>query len=281
MFKYSIVLLFCFIIAANVFGVPRLVNYQGKVTDTNGVGIDDTLEIIISIYDDSTGGTALWIEQHLEVPVTKGLFDIILGTEDPLDLLFEGGEYWLQISVDRDVLSPRQRIISEIFAIRAIYADTANLVRWNDIIGVDPLIIMEGENVSLLANDAGYLTDVDWDTLGAYSDTFHGHSFLDISGSATDGQIPNDISIDYSDSTGAVKWSDIFGIPSRIMMEGENVSLLANDAGYLTDVDWDTIGAYSDTFHGHSFLDISGSATDAQIPNDISIDYSDSTGAVT
>lgn len=106
------------------WGVPRIISYQGKLTDTSGVGIDSDVEITFTIYDRSTDGTDLWQEIHGGVAVSKGLFDVQLGLITPLDVDFSGSEYWLQISVNGDVLLPRQQIVSEVFALRAAYADS-------------------------------------------------------------------------------------------------------------------------------------------------------------
>lgn len=51
------------------------------------------------------------------------------------------------------------------------------------------------------------------------------------------------------------------------MMEGEDVSLLANDAGYLTDGDLDTLVAYSDTNHKHLAEDVEYDTTATHIPD--------------
>ncbi|MBN2542535.1 tail fiber protein [bacterium] len=260
MFKKTLLVLVLFIFCAvtTTWAVPRLIPYQGKLTNSSGVAINGTSNIQFGIYRNLTGGPGIWSETHWNVPITNGLFDVVLGSVNALNLDFSEAQYYLQIAVNGDALIPRQRLISEVFAIRAIYADSA---------GVPPDVITAGDNVSLLVNDAGYVGS---DTLGHYSLIGHSHNFSTISGTATDAQIPNNITILFADSTGAVTWGDIANLPDEIMMEGENVVLL----------NIDTLGAYSDTFHAHNFNEIGGTATDAQVPDDISIDYADSTGAV-
>ncbi|MBN2542544.1 tail fiber domain-containing protein [bacterium] len=184
--------------------VPRLIPYQGKLTNTSGVGIDGTRNIQFSIFPAATGGGSLWSETHWSIPVTNGLFDVVLGSATPLNLDFSGAQYWLQISVNGDALYPRQRISAEIFAIRAMYADSVNL---------PANIILQGDNISLLTNDAGYITALDWDTLQTYSDTTHSHDFSEITGTATDAQVPDDITVNFAAEAGAVQWGDIVNIP--------------------------------------------------------------------
>ena len=52
--------------------VPTKIAYQGKLTDTSGVGINDTLPMVFKLYDVENGGIALWTEIYAgadEVPV--------------------------------------------------------------------------------------------------------------------------------------------------------------------------------------------------------------------
>jgi hypothetical protein len=45
--------------------VPGLVNYQGTLTDDEGVALDTTVSMTFSIYTDSVGGTQVWTETQL------------------------------------------------------------------------------------------------------------------------------------------------------------------------------------------------------------------------
>jgi len=85
---------------------PRFLNYQGKLTDTSGVAINGLVNITFRIYDKDTGGTALWSEFHPGVVVTKGLFDVLLGTISPLNISFDT-LYYMELEVDGETLSPR------------------------------------------------------------------------------------------------------------------------------------------------------------------------------
>ena len=65
--------------------VPPLMSYQGKLTDSLGVSVaDGNYSIWFRIYDDSTGGSILWGELQWSVPVSKGLFSVLLGSVNPL-----------------------------------------------------------------------------------------------------------------------------------------------------------------------------------------------------
>ncbi|MBN2542097.1 hypothetical protein JXI42_04460 [bacterium] len=102
--------------------VPPQISYQGKVTDTAGVGITDTLDIGFSLWNSDVGGDSLWNETQLAVPIIRGLFDVQLGTVNPIALSFDT-TYWLQIIVDGDLLLPRTQLTTNPYAYRAMYAD--------------------------------------------------------------------------------------------------------------------------------------------------------------
>ncbi|MBC8232929.1 hypothetical protein H8E77_25585 [bacterium] len=84
LFVLTIIVLFA--IGANVVlgnpDSPRLLNYQGKLTDDNGA-VTGTVAIIFSIYD--AGGSPLWSEPHDNVDVQDGFFNVILGSLTPID----------------------------------------------------------------------------------------------------------------------------------------------------------------------------------------------------
>jgi hypothetical protein len=108
-------------------GITRLVNYQGILTDTGGSHITGAHSLTFKIYPDSTqGATALWTEQHLGVPVSDGLFNVILGGITPIpDGLLAVGPRWMGITVDSDLeMKPREEITAAVWAFRAALADS-------------------------------------------------------------------------------------------------------------------------------------------------------------
>jgi hypothetical protein len=113
--------------SVSVGEVPYLFNYQGILTDSGGLPLDGQYDLTFKIYPDSLVATpALWSEQHLDVYIDDGLFNVMLGGVTALhDSLFEGAERWLGIAVDTDSeMSPRMRITSVPWAFRAAVADT-------------------------------------------------------------------------------------------------------------------------------------------------------------
>ena len=76
-----------------------------------------------AIYDTVEGGTPLWSEVHTGVVVDHGLFAVMLGTMDTLNLPFDK-PYYLQITVDGTVLVPRMLLTASPYAVRAAVADS-------------------------------------------------------------------------------------------------------------------------------------------------------------
>jgi hypothetical protein len=75
------------------------------------------------IYDDTTGGDLKWSETQNGVEVQNGLFNVILGKNNALNLSFDQ-YYWLAVKVGTETM-PRVRFTSVGYAYRAQNADTA------------------------------------------------------------------------------------------------------------------------------------------------------------
>jgi len=98
---------------------PRLIPFQAYLTDTAGRPVDGTTHTLtFNIYDDPTQGSPLWSETHSDVPVTKGLVNVLLGSQPPFAPLprFDAPRY-VGVKVDGGLeLVPRQQIIPAIYA---------------------------------------------------------------------------------------------------------------------------------------------------------------------
>jgi hypothetical protein len=118
--------------------VPLMMNYQGYLADVSGTPVlDGNYRITFSLYTAPTEGTPVWSETQ-EVGVTNGVFNVELGNTVPL-LSHHFDEGWLYLGVwivgEPAEMSPRQRLISVPFAIKANNADTLNGLDWSDVVG--------------------------------------------------------------------------------------------------------------------------------------------------
>jgi len=110
--------------------IPHLINYQGKLVDSDGTPITGTKNITFKIYNVSSGGTPLWQETQ-SVTADRGLFNVLLGSNTTLSLPFDV-PYYLGIQVAGDTeMSPRAKIGAAGYAFRAEQSQNANAV--NDI----------------------------------------------------------------------------------------------------------------------------------------------------
>jgi len=134
--------------------VPPFINYQGKVTDSAGVGLGTgtpvNRKVIFRIFDAPSGGKRLWSEQHT-VTISNGEFSVLLGngidavyngvtetpakSTTPLESVFTtaGILRYVEIVVDNGdgtlnnsdgAIAPRQQITSTAYSFRARSADT-------------------------------------------------------------------------------------------------------------------------------------------------------------
>ncbi|HOX06842.1 MAG TPA: hypothetical protein PK280_10605 [Planctomycetota bacterium] len=86
-----------------------------------------SFNITFRIYDQASGGAALWTETQAAVPVnTKGVFSVMLGGVTALNLSFDS-QYWMSIQVGSETeLAPRYQLASAPYAIRSKTSESAD-----------------------------------------------------------------------------------------------------------------------------------------------------------
>lgn len=119
------------ILAAIAFGfkpslaeVPRLINYQGRISESDGSTGNSDLTLTFNLYSSATDGESLWQEVHTVIP-TDRVFNVLLGSLQPLpDLVQLQDSLFLSLSTETDgELLPRQQMVSVAYALRANVAD--------------------------------------------------------------------------------------------------------------------------------------------------------------
>ncbi|MGB2697375.1 MAG: hypothetical protein WBD28_05885 [Candidatus Zixiibacteriota bacterium] len=119
-------LAFIFVSSSLIYAaVPQMINYQGKITTPTGALVDTTVQMIFTIYDDSTSGNTLWADTVSSVSVQKGIFSVLLGSGNPIpDSVFDGNIRYLGTKVGTDAeMTPRKAMVSVAYAYRAGTAD--------------------------------------------------------------------------------------------------------------------------------------------------------------
>ncbi len=120
--NFSVILGLLFISVVVFADIPHQLNYQGVLLDDSGNPSDGVHDFIFRIYDVETDGEFLWTETHSGVTVDRAVFHVILGTDNTIDLDFDE-MYWLEIEVDGEILTPRQKMTSAAQAFRAEQAE--------------------------------------------------------------------------------------------------------------------------------------------------------------
>ena len=120
-----LILLCCAALA--IADVPRELSYQGRLTDDVGTAVDTTADLTIVIFADEAGTTPLWQETHPDVTVVNGLFDVVLGSINPIpDTVFNGEVRWLGMQIESGPMSTvLVPILSAAYSIKSSHADTA------------------------------------------------------------------------------------------------------------------------------------------------------------
>ncbi len=138
--------------------IPKVISYQGKVTDSGGTPVADGSYLMrFRIYNAATGGTLRWDGGTRWISVTSGVFNVLLG-ESPqpsINLPFDE-DYWLLVTFDGDDQTPRQRLASSGYAYMASMA--SGLVPGTEVSGSVPAGVMaaiKGTNTATNLEIAG------------------------------------------------------------------------------------------------------------------------------
>ena len=110
-----------------VLAAPRILNYQGFLTDSSGNRFTGEASVKVSIHDSVVAGRTLWVEVINNVGIVQGIFNAILGNVTPIpDSVFRNAENrWLEISVGSNTFTPRTRITALPGAVEALWSKTA------------------------------------------------------------------------------------------------------------------------------------------------------------
>ena len=123
------------LVAGAAHAVPDVVSYAARVENDAGL-FSGTVSATFQLFAASTGGTELWSENAASIVVIGGDLVHDLGSIEPLDdTVLAGGNLFLQVIINGDVLEPRAAIRAVPFALlaknaevaaRAVFADSAD-----------------------------------------------------------------------------------------------------------------------------------------------------------
>ena len=121
-------------------------SYQGLLTDAAGIPVaDGPVDLTFKLYDAATDGTLLW-EETQEVDVANGLFNVILGSSNPLNLAFDK-PYWLGSTIGTDTeLQPRTALTSSPYSLNSQTAGNTGDGHSLDAVDGDPTDVVFVDN---------------------------------------------------------------------------------------------------------------------------------------
>ncbi|GIW62067.1 MAG: hypothetical protein KatS3mg089_0919 [Patescibacteria group bacterium] len=108
-------------LAAPPTAPPRILSFQGRLTDISDNPITSATPLRFAIYNDLTasGSALLWQEVQTVTPDTDGVFSVLLGTNTtiPSSVFTDNSSLYLGVTVQTDPeLTPRQQIATVAFA---------------------------------------------------------------------------------------------------------------------------------------------------------------------
>jgi hypothetical protein len=121
------------IISALLFSgcLPRMVGMQGRLLDSEGIPVEGSVDMVINYWscldgDESVSGCEiLYSETKNNVPVTKGVFDVTIGSTDlvanaGIDPLLFARPLFAEFVIEGETLSPRQRLLGAPYAMSLV-----------------------------------------------------------------------------------------------------------------------------------------------------------------
>lgn len=120
--------------------IPQSINYQGfLVSKLTNTAVDSPQDMKFLLYDTAYGGSPLFTENRCNVSVSRGRYDVEIGSSTPGGIpasIFQNQTQglWLEIQVDADgdcagtyeAMQPRVRLQASPFSFNSLYASTAS-----------------------------------------------------------------------------------------------------------------------------------------------------------
>ncbi|MEO0075720.1 MAG: hypothetical protein ABIK31_06405, partial [candidate division WOR-3 bacterium] len=113
--------------SSEAISIPKIINYQGKLTNLTGSAVNDsTYSITFRLYTSSSGGSSFWSETQ-NVQTNAGIFNVLLGLSIPIESIPQSGNCYLEMQVNpHPAMTPRIRLVSSAYAYLSKKSDTAN-----------------------------------------------------------------------------------------------------------------------------------------------------------
>ena len=96
--------------------ISSKISYQGILADNDGNPLEGSFTMKFALYVLEAGGESIWNETQSPVLVEKGVFHVLLGESNSLGTISFDKPYWLEITVNDELLSPRIEFSSSAYS---------------------------------------------------------------------------------------------------------------------------------------------------------------------
>ncbi len=251
--RRSILVLYTGLTAALILGVFGIafasfneqINYQGKLTESNDVAVDDDDYCMkFLIHTAATGDTSIWSEEWKEstskVTTVSGLFSVMLGSQATLDISFDQDPLYLEVQFDpgcdttyEETFSPR-KILGAVPA--AFEAKQLGGKTWASPDAIGSTTPASGYFTYFSATDGTDTVDMFLSSYALYVDGSSGNMYSYFTG--------NSKSASLTSNTAAGEFYD--GTNSVYLSDGTNAGLFQSSSDYVYILDG-SYGVHSNT----------------------------------
>jgi hypothetical protein len=125
--KTTLWLTLTMLLATICFAVPPVsVNYQGKLYDTEGNPVEGDIHVAINLYTNESLSEVIYHEDIGTVQVIGGLYNFSYGSDEENFLsALNHNEVWIELVINSNPLTPKQRIIAVPYALYSQSAQSA------------------------------------------------------------------------------------------------------------------------------------------------------------
>ncbi len=133
---------------ADANAAPRLLPFQGRLTDAAGQPVADGARVVqFKIYDAPVGGRAVWNGEVQKLSVNAGLVSTLLGSKADLSKVDFNRQIYLELTIDANAdglitaadppLLPRQSILPAVFAVDSSDSHLLQGYGWSALFGTN------------------------------------------------------------------------------------------------------------------------------------------------
>ena len=117
----KVLFILCAFSAISFADVPNEIRYNGRLKSYQEA-VNGTRNINFKIYSVESAGTAVWESGNQSVAISSGIFSYTL--QPSVD--WSGKDYWIEIVIDNKVLSPREKLSAQVYALHSATAEHIN-----------------------------------------------------------------------------------------------------------------------------------------------------------